>query len=134
MTDKSRTYQAQTNRIIVTVKPMYEANESNPSIGKFIFSYHVHIKNIGFEPVKLLSRHWRIADTLTPLREILGEGVIGQQPIIEENHSFEYASWSPINSAIGMMSGSYTFMRVKDGSEFEVEIPPFYLYADFILN
>jgi uncharacterized protein affecting Mg2+/Co2+ transport len=32
------------------------------------------------------------------------------------------------------MSGTYTFMRVKDGSEFEVEIPPFYLYADFILN
>jgi ApaG protein len=134
MTDKSRIYQAKTNRIVVTVKPTYQHKESNPSIGKFIFSYQVTIENNGFEPVKLISRHWLITDSLTPTREVVGEGVVGLQPVIEENQSFEYASWSPINSAIGMMSGTYTFIKVKDGSQFDVKIPPFYLYADYILN
>jgi ApaG protein len=134
MTDKNKKYTATTEHISVTVIPRYQADESNPAIGKFIFSYHVYIQNLGFEPVRLISRTWHITDSLTSTRIVKGEGVVGQQPVIGENQEFQYMSWSPINSATGKMSGSYTFERVKDGEMFEVEIPAFLLHADFILN
>jgi ApaG protein len=134
MTDKNKRYTATTHRITVTVIPQYQAEESNPAIGKFIFSYHVFILNEGFEPVRLLSRTWQIKDSLTTVRMVKGEGVVGEQPVIGENQEYQYMSWSPINSATGKMWGTYTFETVKDGELFEVEIPAFLLHADFILN
>ncbi len=134
MTDKNKIYTAITHRISVTVIPAYQASESNPAIGKFIYSYQVIIENQGFEAVKLLSRKWLITDSLTTVRTVEGEGVVGQQPVIGESQAFQYMSWCPINSSLGKMSGTYTFERIADGTTFEVEIPEFLLNSDFILN
>ena len=39
MTDKNKIYTAVTEMISISVQPRYEAEESNPAIGKFIYSY-----------------------------------------------------------------------------------------------
>jgi ApaG protein len=127
-------YTATTQFIEINVVPRYENDQSNPSIGKFIFSYAVQIINHGPVPVRLLWRHWYIYDTLTDMREVAGEGVIGRQPIIDSGDSFEYTSWCPINSAIGKMRGTYTMERMTDRATFEVEIPEFLLHSDYVMN
>jgi ApaG protein len=127
-------YTATTQFIEINVVPRYENDQSNPSIGKFIFSYAVQIINHGPVPVRLLWRHWYIYDTLTDMREVAGEGVIGRQPIIDPGDSFEYTSWCPINSAIGKMRGTYTMERMTDRATFEVEIPEFLLHSDYVMN
>ncbi|MBK9737373.1 MAG: Co2+/Mg2+ efflux protein ApaG [Saprospiraceae bacterium] len=134
MTDKNRIYNAITEQISISVIPRYEAEESNPAIGKFIFSYQVTIENIGLITVKLLSRHWHITDSIQIRREVKGEGVIGKQPVLKSGDVFNYMSWCPLNSPIGKMSGIYIFQRVEDKSTFEVVVPEFVLISDFKLN
>ncbi len=134
MTDKNRIYNSITEQISISVIPKYEAEESNPAIGKFIYSYQVTIENTGFVTVKLLSRHWYIVDSIQIRREIKGEGVIGQQPILRSGEVFNYMSWCPLNSPIGKMYGTYVFERVEDNTTFEVIIPEFVLVSDFKLN
>lgn len=134
MTDKNKIYTAVTEMISISVQPRYEAEESNPAIGKFIYSYQVTIENNSFVNVKLLSRHWYIIDSIQIRREVKGEGVIGKQPILAPGGSFQYVSWCPLNSPIGKMYGSYTFERLEDKSTFEVVVPEFLLISDFKLN
>ena len=134
MTDKNRIYNAITEQISISVIPKYEAEESNPAIGKFIFSYQVTIENIGLVTVKLLSRHWHITDSIQIKREVKGEGVIGKQPVLKSGEVFNYISWCPLNSPIGKMNGTYIFQRLEDKSTFEVRVPEFVLISDFKLN
>ena len=134
MTDKNKIYTAVTEMISISVQPRYEADESNPAIGKFIYSYQVTIQNNSFIKVKLLSRHWHIIDSIQIRREVNGDGVIGKQPLLERGNVFQYVSWCPLNSPIGKMYGTYTFQRVEDKTTFEVLVPEFNLISDFKLN
>lgn len=118
----------------VTVIPRYEPVHSNPSVGKYIFSYQVTMENLGQVPVKLLSRHWEITDSINSKREITGEGVVGLQPQLEPGEDFTYSSWCPLHSPIGKMSGHYVFLNEQNHETFEVIIPEFLLVADFKLN
>lgn len=127
-------YHAITENISITILPRYESSESNPAIGKFIYSYQVTIENLGTVPVKLLSRHWYINDSIQIKKEVKGDGVIGQQPTILPGGIFQYMSWSPLNSSIGKMYGTYTFINLDDNQTFDVIIPEFILVSDFILN
>ncbi len=120
--------------ISISVQPKYEAGESNPAIGKFIYSYQVTIQNNSSKTVQLLSRHWHIIDSIQIRREVKGDGVIGKQPILEHGEVFQYMSWCPLNSPIGKMYGSYVFERLEDKSTFEVLVPEFILISDFKLN
>ncbi len=134
MTDKTKIYTQVTNDISISVIPAYEAADSNPAIGKFIYSYQVTIENLGHDTVKLLTRHWHIVDSIQIKREISGEGVIGQQPELHPGEMFQYMSWCPLNSPIGKMFGTYTFINLDKKSTFTVEIPEFVLVSDFKLN
>lgn len=134
MTNKSNIYTEITEDISITVVPKYEAAESNPAIGKFIYSYQVTIENLGNETVKLLTRHWHIVDSIQIKREISGEGVIGLQPELKAGEVFQYMSWCPLNSPIGKMYGTYTFINMAQKSTFTVRIPEFVLVSDFKLN
>ncbi|MFZ1704092.1 MAG: Co2+/Mg2+ efflux protein ApaG [Saprospiraceae bacterium] len=129
-----RIYSQISSGIKISVVPKYLSKESNPSIGKFIFSYEVQITNTRKNKVKLINRHWYIYESILIQREVKGEGVIGQQPEIIPNESFQYTSWSPINCAIGKMKGQYEFEDVLTKEFFSVKIPEFILIADFILN
>ena len=91
-----------------------------------MWAYQVKIKNNGKDTVKLLRRHWKIFDSNGYLKEVKGEGVVGEQPILAPGEIFEYTSGTPLQTSSGLMHGSY-FMKSEEGSSFEVKIPPFSL-------
>jgi ApaG protein len=76
--------------------------------------------------VQLLTRHWRITDSNGNVQEVRGEGVVGEQPVLEPGSSFEYTSGTPLPTPSGIMVGTYQ-MASQGGSRFDVEIPAFSL-------
>jgi ApaG protein len=98
------------------------------------FAYRISITNNGDHTLKLLRRHWHITDLLTGKKEVEGEGVVGQQPIIEPGQKHVYLSGVAIESAFGHMYGTYLMERLIDGKQFRVNIPAFNLIAAHLLN
>ncbi len=123
-----------TQGIEISIQPDYQEQYSNPIREKYVYAYHVTIKNTGQAAVQLLRRHWFIYDTGNRLREVEGEGVIGQTPVIRPGESFEYNSWTEMQTTIGKMYGYYTMQRITDGVMIEAKIPEFHLIAPFIQN
>jgi len=123
-----------TQGIEISIQPDYQEQYSNPIREKYVYAYHVTIKNTGQAAVQLLRRHWFIYDTGNRLREVEGEGVIGQTPVIRPGESFEYNSWTEMQTTIGKMYGYYTMQRITDGVMIEAKIPEFHLIAPFISN
>lgn len=123
-----------TNDIKVSVEAKYEPLHSKPSGGKFLFSYHITIENLSEHVVQLLSRRWQIFDSAGVRREVKGEGVIGQQPILSPGQIHEYSSWCPLSTPVGKMRGIYTMIRRDNSVEFDVAIPEFALMAPAKLN
>ena len=68
------------------------------------------------------------------VREVEGEGVVGQQPTLEPGESHQYVSGCNLKTGIGKMTGHYTMERLVDGREFKVEIPEFVLIVPYKLN
>ncbi|WP_428647571.1 Co2+/Mg2+ efflux protein ApaG [Roseibium sp.] len=122
----SGSYSAITEGIEVSVEPFYLDDESKPEESAFIWAYMVEIHNGGTEPVQLKSRYWLITDALGRQEEVRGEGVIGEQPVIEPGETYEYSSHCPLATDSGIMAGSYSMER-PDGTSFEVMIPAFSL-------
>ena len=77
----------------------------------------VKIKNNGRETVKLISRHWQIFDSNGSHREVTGQGVVGEQPIIEPGDEFEYTSGTPLKTTSGLMQGSYQMKSFNQYSD-----------------
>ena len=63
-------YSETTNSIRITVKPMYLEEQSSPGENHFVWAYHVLIENTGQRTVRLLSRHWKMTDSLGRLQEV----------------------------------------------------------------
>jgi ApaG protein len=127
-------YKAITKDVEVSVETFYQETASNPEAGKFVFAYRIVIENHGEFTIKLLSRHWHIIDSNGQLSEVEGEGVIGQQPVIEPDQKHEYVSGGELQSELGKMHGTYLMERQSDGATFEVEIPEFVMIAPYRLN
>ncbi|MEL6636322.1 MAG: Co2+/Mg2+ efflux protein ApaG [Bacteroidota bacterium] len=123
-----------TKGITISVKTRYHQEHSEPARHKYIFSYRVNIKNESDHSVQLLRRHWFIFDSNGIRREVEGEGVIDQQPILHPGESYEYLSWCPLLTGIGRMWGTYLMQRQADGEEFRVRIPEFQLIVPAFLN
>lgn len=119
---------ATTREITVRVAVSYLAEQSNPSLGRWFWSYHVRIENGSGVSVQLLSRQWRIVDGRGTLHEVEGEGVVGETPLIAPGGSFDYVSGCPLDTPGGSMSGSYRMVD-EEGKSFDVEIPRFGLIA-----
>ena len=112
----------------------YEERFSNPENGVYLFSYQIRIENKNNFPIKLLKRHWYILDSLTHRREVEGEGVIGQQPLIESGEDYSYRSSCDFTSDTGKMYGTYLMENRDSGETFEVSIPSFTLMVPHKLN
>ena len=123
-----------TKDIRVSVDSSYSPDYSNPNAAKYIFVYRVIIENLGDETVQLLKRHWSIFDAGGNPREVDGEGVIGQQPVLTPGEKHQYTSWCPLASAIGYMQGYYLFRNNLKNKIFKVHIPKFNLIAPQALN
>ena len=120
-------------KVEVSVRTEYLENQSLPSEDKYFFSYTVTIKNVGKIPAKLISRHWVITDANERIEEVRGLGVVGEQPRLKTNESFEYTSGTIINTPVGTMYGTYQ-MVADNGYEFDAEIPLFSLNIPKVLN
>jgi len=122
------------NGIKVVVQTRYEPEHSNPNEFKHIFSYRIVISNENEEAVQLLRRYWNIIDSSGMKREVKGDGVVGEQPIIEPGGSHTYVSWCPFESDIGMMKGYFTMKYISDNKEIEVRVPDFSMCLPARLN
>lgn len=130
MSTKSHT----TEGITVTVEPKFDGDITEGSAVKFIFTYTITIHNSLAYTIKLLSRKWRIFDSIGTHHIVEGEGVVGLQPEISPGASFTYSSWCPLDSNLGTMEGSYTIENTVSGGKSEIAIPRFELAADWIKN
>ncbi|MCR6733328.1 MAG: Co2+/Mg2+ efflux protein ApaG [Afipia sp.] len=119
-------YRAVTRQIEVVVEPSFLPERSSPEDGRFFWAYTVAIVNAGTETVQLKARHWIITDGTGRNQEVHGEGVVGEQPVLEPGERFEYTSGVPLQTPSGFMSGSYQ-METEDGEPFDIDIPPFSL-------
>jgi ApaG protein len=118
--------QANKYRIDISVKTAFLAEQSAPETNRYVFAYTITIANAGTVPARLLTRHWIITDANNKVREVRGEGVVGEQPYLTPGMSFEYTSGAIIETPVGTMRGSYQ-MVADDGAAFDAEIPEFTL-------
>src|ERR1700709_2483529 len=76
-------YKAVTSGIQVTVRTLFLEDQSNPDEGKWVWAYQVRIQNQGRETVQLMRRTWRITDAHGRMQVVQGDGVVGEQPVLE---------------------------------------------------
>ena len=110
--------------IEVKVQPRYLPEQSNEELAEYTFAYTVRIANNSDQSVQLLSRRWIITDGNNNIREVEGEGVVGQQPAIMPGESYSYSSGAILSTKTGTMEGSYK-MRSFEGVDFNAIIEPF---------
>ncbi len=120
-------YMENTRGLRVIAEPTFLREESKPEEALYIFAYKIMLENTGNESVQLLSRHWIITDGTGGVREVKGDGVVGQQPVLEPGATYEYSSFSPIATPTGNMRGSYRMKVLSSGETFEARIPLFFL-------
>jgi ApaG protein len=117
-----------TDGIRVGATAFYIPEESAPEEERYVFGYRIVIVNEGSVPATLRSRHWVIIDAEGQIKEVNGDGVVGQQPRLAPGQAFKYTSYCPLTTAWGTMEGSYQFTR-DTGEAFDVVIGRFYLAA-----
>jgi ApaG protein len=123
-----------TEGVKVSVFTEYQPDYSNPAKSHFVFTYKIIIENRSSQTVQLLRRHWQVYDSNFRFYEVEGEGVVGQQPILEPGEVHEYVSGCNLSSELGKMKGTYLMERSVDGRQFRVIIPEFILIAPYLLN
>lgn len=123
-----------THDVNIVVETFYQAAQSRPLQSEYLFAYRITIENLGAVPVKLLRRHWHIIDSNGDVREVEGEGVVGQQPTIEPGENYQYISSCNLSSDVGKMYGTYTMEDLFTKKTMVVTIPEFQLIAPFKNN
>lgn len=116
-----------TRGVRVTVRAFYLADQSEPEQGHHVWAYRVAIANDGPRTVQLLRRSWAITDAHGRTQRVHGEGVVGEQPVLDPGESFEYTSWTPLATPSGFMRGAYRMVVPETGETFEAAIPVFSL-------
>ncbi len=101
---------------------------------KNYFRYTIKIENTGKNSVQLISRYWLIINDNGEEIEVHGQGVLGKHPVIEAKKSFEYQSFSSIDSDWGSMEGHYTMIDLETEEIFTVKIDRFYLVKDTTIH
>lgn len=123
-----------TEGVSITVEVFYNEQQSNPVLGEYTFNYRISIDNFSNYPIKLLRRYWQIFDSNGTVREIDGDGVVGQQPVLEPGESFQYVSGANIKTDMGRMVGRYQMENMMNKKLFLVQVPEFDLIAPYKMN
>lgn len=118
----------------VTVETYYQPDYSNPVNSDFMFAYRILIENYNSFTIQVLSREWKIFDSNGTYREVQGEGVVGQQPVIMPGKSFQYVSGCNLRTEMGKMFGKYLVENSDSKEQFWVTIPPFDMIVPFKMN
>ncbi len=117
-----------THDVTVRVAVTFLPEQSEPDRGRWFWAYHIRIENGRTAPVQLLTRRWEIADGRGALHHVEGEGVVGEQPVIQPAASYDYVSGCPLTTPTGWMEGSYRMLD-ESGTMLSVAIPRFALLA-----
>ena len=125
--------EAATRGVRVSVESAYSAEHSSPQHNRWFFLYTIRITNEGDETCQLVSRHWIIRNATGDVEEVEGPGVVGEQPVLEPGHSFEYTSGCPLTTPVGFMHGTYQMITEKEDL-FDAEIAPFELSEPYLVN
>ena len=124
-------------KIVVTAETGFVPQQSEPDKGRYVFFYTITIHNDSDIACQLLSRHWVIQDSNLKIEEVYGEGVIGEQPLIQPGEKYQYTSGAVLETEIGTMEGRY-FMVSKSldesTNEFEISIPKFTLSVPRVIH
>ncbi len=120
-------YTKTTRGIRVSVRSFYLDDQSQPEENRYVWAYRVRIENNSRQAVQLMRRTWRITDAHGRTQHVHGEGVVGEQPLLEPGESFEYTSGTPLDTPSGFMGGAYHMVLPSSGENFDVVIPTFSL-------
>jgi ApaG protein len=115
-----------TDGIRIQAAGQYLPQESDPTVGRFVFAYKITMTNIGQRKARLVARHWIIVDSEGRREDVRGPGVVGDYPQLAPSENYSYISYCPLKTQWGTMEGSYTFER-DDGARFHVRIGRFFL-------
>jgi len=124
-------HSATTQGVTVRVSVSFLPEQSDLPRGRWFWAYHIRLENAGNQAVQLLYRHWEITDGRGVKHEVRGEGVVGEQPVIEPGGSYDYVSGCPLETPTGAMEGSYRMVG-EDGTSFDAVIPRFPLIAPVV--
>jgi ApaG protein len=123
-----------TKGIKISVETRFEGTFFKNYKIHFAFGYRILIENNSKDSVQLISRHWKIFDSLNYTETVDGEGIIGKKPVIKPGESHTYSSGCLLTSPAGAMKGYYNMINFTTTRRFRVAIPSFKLYAPFALN
>lgn len=123
-----------TQGVKISVDTVYQDEYSNSANEHFMFAYRIVIQNMSDDAIRLMRRKWLIFDSNGTQREVEGEGVVGEQPIIEPGETYQYVSGCNLKTEIGSMKGHYEMLRLNDEMVFNVDIPEFQLIVPYKLN
>jgi ApaG protein len=119
--------------IRIQVATSYVDDESEPESDRYVFAYTITISNSGNIPAQLISRHWIITDANGKVQEVNGDGVVGEQPLLNPGEEFRYSSGAVLETPVGAMQGLYR-MEADGGIGFDALIAPFTLAVPGLLN
>src|SRR4030095_2359259 len=106
---------AVTRGVAVRVAVSFLAEQSDPATNRWFWSYHVRVEHGSDKAVQLLSRSWTIIDGRNTVHEVVGEGVVGEMPLIAPNSSFDYVSGCPLVTPTGSMKGRLRMGQQRGG-------------------
>jgi ApaG protein len=124
---------AQKYSITVQVQTAYIEDQSVPEAQHYVFAYTITITNTGTVAAQLLNRHWIITDANAKVQEVVGKGVVGEQPHLKPGEQFQYTSAAVLQTPVGSMQGSYQMMA-EDGHAFDAPIAAFSLSVPNMLH
>ncbi|MEC5317460.1 Co2+/Mg2+ efflux protein ApaG [Brenneria populi subsp. brevivirga] len=120
-------------RVCVQVQSFYVESQSQPDEERFVFAYTITVRNLGRHEVKLCGRYWLITNANGRQTEVQGEGVVGEQPVIQPGSEFQYTSGTILETPLGTMEGHY-HMLDHQGDAFQVAIPVFRLAIPSLIH
>ena len=119
----------------IEIKPVphFIPDQSSPDDDRYVFAYTITIRNEGTKPARLVTRHWLITDANGKVQEVVGDGVVGEQPHLQPGQGFRYSSGAILETPVGAMQGRY-HMVADDGEQFDAPIAPFRLAMPGVLH
>ena len=123
-----------TKGIKISIETEFEGTFYKDDCIHYAFSYEVVIENQSNEVAQLIARKWNIMEALNENETIIGEGVVGEKPILIPGNRHTYSSGCVLKSPFGAMKGSYLMVNPTNSKQFKVTIPTFKLSASFAQN
>lgn len=120
-------------RVFIQAQSFYVETQSMPDEERFVFAYTMTLRNLGRTQVQLLGRYWLITNANGKQTEVQGEGVVGEQPIIDIGGEYQYTSGAILETPLGTMEGHYKMVDHL-GQPFQVIIPVFRLAIPSLIH